>query len=159
MFIEGPRKPDTNSLCIAIAPLLNAFQDKKRLSLDSNLVVSDVFPEFVGQTFPFLNREAECLEYATALWTMYKAGKMPISEDIKKRLLSIPVIVGLSGLGKTTFARKAFERDLAIKCDSEEDEGFKNFVEVMRASLNIRIGELRVVTSECFERDLSVLFC
>ena len=62
--------------------------------------------QYLGEIFPFVNREQECIDLIRCLGDM-DSMRGRRSFDKCKRDLKIPLYVGLPGIGKTRFARIA----------------------------------------------------
>ena len=62
---------------------------------------------FLGYWFPFMNREEQCKQLIRHLASLDKLRGKPW--DIAKRNAHVPVCAGMSGIGKTRFARSAVE--------------------------------------------------
>ena len=67
----------------------------------------------IGQNFPFLNRELQCeqcFEYMVELENVrlqcINAANKLDNCDAFKRQIKIPTIVGMAGIGKSSFARE-----------------------------------------------------
>jgi len=115
---------------------------KKRESLDCNISDQDTLEEdTIGKNFPFLNRVKESSEYAKVMYNMSLLNRKSVFDNFKRKMC-VPVIMGLAGLGKTTFVRKAFEHSLETIAPVEG--GLQDFVVAMKSALNIRIGEFAV---------------
>ena len=84
-----------------------------------------------------MNREDECVKFGNMLYELEKCRSRDWEEI--KRLIQIPLCIGLSGIGKTTFARRAIEKIDSSRCENPE---FINSLKDPLQTLNIRLGKV-----------------
>jgi hypothetical protein len=110
----------------------------------------EVVTTLIGTRFPFTNREKQCIMFSDVLYDKQeKIRKMCVDDNSSrdkwetfKREIHVPVILGLSGIGKTSFARCALPIQ-AKKSSSVEDVQKRTFFEEFKDEinyLNVRIG-------------------
>jgi hypothetical protein len=99
----------------------------------------------LGRLFPFMGREAEVEELGKLLveylqwWQLEGDARKDISEAHKLAGFAFFVIGAASGIGKSTFARRAFQElyDLITSADSEKQE-YKNLATLLGPCLQCR---------------------
>jgi hypothetical protein len=136
------RKEDASTSPVSIAELVQSMIDDNILRARGSRRPSALSPRPGASAttpvsnmvtiLPFLNRVHECAQLVKAfhnLWSL--RGR--VSWQDRKPYVEIPVVVGISGLGKTTFARKAvlhlvehyagktFENDLAVTAAIDDE--------------------------------------
>eukprot|EP00047_Mylnosiga_fluctuans_P024744 m.169027 g.169027 ORF g.169027 m.169027 type:complete len:187 (+) comp9915_c1_seq7:93-653(+) len=77
-------------------------------------------PDYPGQSFPFVNREAESMEMLVAFYELERLRRMDGDYEVLKRECSIPLTAGQPGMGKSRFARE-FMLHLAAKEIGKQD--------------------------------------
>ena len=126
------------------------FAEKKLSNLPNNLTCNRIPVNYefeeddFGDKFPFLNREEECVEFANLICNMEKVRLRALQNcgegwEKYKRNVKIGLIMGLSGLGKTAFARRAIYEVDVSKLHVDD----RNFIASFRTEeslLNIRVG-------------------
>ena len=115
--------------------LNNVKVSSKQLYLYNSIAEGVQITENWGRKFPFLNRDEECQEFGNMLCKL-EAGRGK-GWDVYKRNFQIPLCLGLSGIGKTTFARRAIGKVDSSKCLNPD------FIKSMQNSehtLNVRLG-------------------
>ena len=88
--------------------------DTSRRSLDRSRFPRGKVPiHRVGDRFKFVNREQQCLELLYLFWCMYEIFISGGASDASK-LLNCPAVLGLRGIGKSSFVREMLAHILSI---------------------------------------------
>ena len=114
--------------------------------MDNQISTAELhLPDDIGERFPFFNREDESKQLADLTYDMEKIRTESLNNNLTydqlKRGIVVPVTMGLSGLGKTTFARRAIMDRSAGFLDENTDSTFRQFIDNLNSNcLNIRVG-------------------
>ena len=110
---------DRGHLRYAVKQYLLHFGDKKsscgtrRRSLDRSRFSRGSVPiNRIGETFRFVNREEQCLQMLHLFWSMHLIFLSQGAHDPSK-LLYCPAVLGLRGIGKSSFACEMLKHLLA----------------------------------------------
>jgi hypothetical protein len=153
-----------------IAALLRESVDNRRSSQDREVLPNEKFyMDGIGKIFPFLNRTESVRQmfHCIQRQEMCRRRAIELQESRRnaweelKRLIEVPVCLGLAGLGKTTLARRAVHDHATAVADAivEDPEADIAFIEEMKDKdnmVNIRIGETALTYQFC---KWLLLFC
>jgi len=103
----GIKKSQIQRLKNFCAAYTTSAKALRRISLDPT--PAELTARNIGHGFTFVNRDNECQKLFDSLLSMYLLRPDFNYEDMK-RMVRFPVCLGISRIGKTTFARKNFHR-------------------------------------------------
>ena len=147
----------------------------KRISLDSSMAMdSETDLNYIGDHFKYVNREKSSVSLIKQLFKVYKLRKFNFEKS--KRDLYLPISTGLSGIGKSKFARMAVQKFLGLVGNGEvenfDDEKKENgdpaireiykdkiFMKELETVINLRVDVNLQVSENIRNRmGVSVLF-